>query len=74
LLWINGPVGVGKTQTAYELRRRLPGSVVCDPEDVGFGLHRMTPRELRADFRALRAWREGVCEVWNSCWPSTKAR
>lgn len=33
------------------------------PEHVGFGLHRMTPRELRADFQALRAWREDVCEV-----------
>lgn len=43
LLWINGPYGGGKTQTAYELHRRLPGSVVCDPEHVGFGLHRMTP-------------------------------
>ncbi|MGS2645429.1 hypothetical protein [Streptosporangium sp. LJ11] len=37
LLWINGPFGGGKTQTAHELRRRLPGSVVCDPEHVGFG-------------------------------------
>jgi hypothetical protein len=40
LLWINGPFGGGKTQTAYELRRRVPGSVVRDPEHVGFGLHR----------------------------------
>nr|WP_245699827.1 AAA family ATPase [Streptomyces roseifaciens] len=31
LLWINGPFGGGKTQTAYEIRRRLPGSVVRDP-------------------------------------------
>jgi hypothetical protein len=28
LLWINGPSGVGKTATAFELNRRLPGSVV----------------------------------------------
>ncbi|MGG2461054.1 hypothetical protein ACO0M4_14735 [Streptomyces sp. RGM 3693] len=32
LLWINGPFGGGKTQTAHELQRRLPGSVLCDPE------------------------------------------
>lgn len=51
LLWLNGPFGGGKTQTAHELRRRLPGSVVCDPEEVGFGLHRMTPRPLRGDFQ-----------------------
>ena len=63
LLWINGPFGGGKTQTAYELLRRLPGSVVCDPEHVGFGLHRMLPPALRGDFQDLAAWRHGVREV-----------
>ncbi|MFI9119467.1 AAA family ATPase [Streptomyces bikiniensis] len=63
LIWINGPFGGGKTQTAYELRRRLPGSAVCDPEHVGFGLHRMTPPGLRGDFQDLPAWRQGVYEV-----------
>ncbi|MEV4094349.1 AAA family ATPase [Streptosporangium saharense] len=63
LVWVNGPFGGGKTQTAYELRRRLPGSVVCDPEHVGFGLHRMMPPELRGDFQDLPAWRRGVREV-----------
>ncbi|MEV5179313.1 AAA family ATPase [Streptomyces werraensis] len=63
LLWINGPFGGGKTQTAHEIRRRLPGSVVCDPEQPGFGLHRMLPPELRGDFQDLRAWRQGVVEV-----------
>lgn len=63
LVWINGPFGGGKTQCAFELRRRLPGSVVCDPEHVGFGLHRMTPRGLRGDFQDLPAWRQGVYEV-----------
>ncbi|GAA1264090.1 hypothetical protein GCM10009665_61960 [Kitasatospora nipponensis] len=63
LLWINGPFGGGKTQTAHEIRRRLPGSVICDPEHVGFGLHRMTPPALRADFQDIAAWRQGVLEV-----------
>lgn len=63
LVWLNGPFGGGKTQTAYELRRRLAGSVVCDPEHVGIGLHRMTPRPLRGDFQDLPAWRQGVYEV-----------
>ncbi|WP_406271595.1 AAA family ATPase [Streptomyces sp. NBC_00191] len=63
LLWINGPFGGGKTQAAYELKRRLPGSVVCDPEHVGFGLHRMAPPQLRGDFQDLAAWRQGVYEV-----------
>jgi hypothetical protein len=63
LIWINGPFGVGKTQTAFELVRRLPGSVVCDPEHLGFGLHRMMPPALRGDFQDLPAWRTGVVEV-----------
>ncbi|MGW1230434.1 AAA family ATPase [Streptomyces sp. NPDC001515] len=63
LVWINGPFGGGKTMTAYELERRLPGSVVCDPENVGFGLHRTMPRALRGDFQDLASWRQGVREV-----------
>ncbi|MFR9795219.1 AAA family ATPase [Streptomyces sp. MS06] len=72
LLWINGPFGGGKTQTAHEIRRRLPGSVVCDPELAGFGLRRVLPPELRGagggkplldDFRDLVSWRQGVVEV-----------
>ncbi|MEV5018971.1 AAA family ATPase [Streptomyces sp. NPDC053780] len=63
LLWINGPFGGGKTQTAFEIRRRLPGSVVCDPEHVGFGLRRTLPHELRGDFQDLASWRQGVVEV-----------
>ncbi|SEG46430.1 hypothetical protein SAMN05216223_105323 [Actinacidiphila yanglinensis] len=63
LIWINGPFGGGKTQTAYELRRRLPGSVVCDPEHVGFGLHRMLPPALRGDFQDIPVWRDAVHHV-----------
>ncbi|MEE4492485.1 AAA family ATPase [Streptomyces sp. BE230] len=63
LIWVNGPFGGGKTQTAYELRRRLPGSVVCDPEHVGFGLHRTLPPALRGDFQDLPAWRQGVHDM-----------
>ncbi|GHF76517.1 AAA family ATPase [Streptomyces griseosporeus] len=63
LLWINGPFGGGKTQTAHEIQRRLPGSVVCDPEHAGFGLRRMLPPGLRGDFQDLASWRQGVVEV-----------
>jgi hypothetical protein len=63
LIWLNGPFGGGKTQTAHELLRRLPGSIVCDPEHAGFGLNRVLPRELRSDFQNLTAWRTGVAEV-----------
>jgi hypothetical protein len=63
LLWINGPFGGGKTATAYELNRRLPGSVVCDPEHVGFGMRRMLPAALRGNFQDLPAWRHSVVEL-----------
>src|SRR3984957_8217142 len=63
LIWINGPFGGGKTVTAFELRRRLPGSVVCDPEHVGFGLHRMLPPSLRGDFQDLPVWRTAVLDL-----------
>ena len=60
IVWINGTFGVGKTQTAHELRRRLGHGWVADPELVGFGLHRMLPRALRRDFQDEPAWRLGV--------------
>ena len=63
LIWINGPFGGGKTQTSYELQRRLPGSFVCDPERVGFGLHRALPPGHRRNFQDMPAWRQGVYEV-----------
>jgi hypothetical protein len=63
LVWINGPFGGGKTQTAYELQRRLARSVVCDPEHLGFGLRRMMPAQIRGNFQDLPAWRRGVIEV-----------
>jgi hypothetical protein len=63
LLWINGPCGVGKTATAFELNRRLPGSVVCDPEHVGFGMRRMLPPSLRRTWQDIPAWRHSVLEL-----------
>ncbi len=63
LLWINGPFGGGKTATAYELNRRLPGSVVCDPEHVGFGMRRMLPAALCGNFQAMPVWRHSVVEL-----------
>lgn len=63
LLWINGAFGGGKTATAFELARRLPDSVVCDPEHVGLGMHRMLPPGLRADFQDLPPWRHSVAEL-----------
>jgi hypothetical protein len=63
LLWINGPFGGGKTHTTYELHRRLPGSVVSDPEHFGTGLHRMLPTDEREDYQDYPTWRRGVFEI-----------
>jgi hypothetical protein len=63
LLWINGPFGGGKTATAAELCRRVPGSVICDPEHVGIGMHRMLPPSQRVDYQDLPAWRRSVREL-----------
>ena len=63
LVWINGPFGGGKTHTAYEIKRRLAGSIVCDPEHLGVGLRRMTPRPLRGNFQDIPAWRQGTRQV-----------
>lgn len=63
LVWINGPFGGGETATADELCRRLPGSVVCDPEHVGFSMRRMLPAPLRTNFQDLPAWRHSVVEL-----------
>lgn len=63
LLWINGPFGVGKTQTAHAIAQRLPNAFICDPEQLGFGIARMTPPELQGDFQDVPLWREGVKRV-----------
>jgi hypothetical protein len=63
LLWINGPCGVGKTATACELNRRLPGSVICDPGPVGGSMRRMLPPSLRCKWQEIPAWRHSVLEL-----------
>ena len=35
IIWINGAFGSGKTQTAFELHRRIPNLYVYDPENIG---------------------------------------
>lgn len=69
IIWLNGAFGAGKTVTAHELSRRLmttrrtSGLVqvpVCDPEEIGFGLHRFVPPQMRGDFQDEPAWRLGV--------------
>jgi AAA domain len=63
LIWINGAFGSGKTQTAFELHRRLPNAHVADPELLGFALRRVLPPEVQPDFQDLPQWRSGVIET-----------
>lgn len=63
IVWVNGAFGVGKSHTAAELVRRVPGAVLSDPEPVGFSLHRMKPKPLRTDFQDIAGWRVAIREV-----------
>lgn len=59
IVWINGAFGSGKTQTSYELHRRIPHSYVYDPENAGFYIRRNIPKELaNGDFQDFPMWRE----------------
>lgn len=59
IIWINGAFGIGKTQTAGELYRRLPGSFIYDPENFGFWMRKNEPRELHTeDFQDEPLWRD----------------
>ena len=63
LIWINGAFGAGKTQTAFELERRLSNAHVADPELLGFALHGMQPPATRQDFQDLPQWRSAVVDT-----------
>lgn len=58
IIWLNGAFGVGKTQTAFELHSRVPGSFVFDPEQIGFALRKVVPPSMPRDFQDHPVWRE----------------
>ena len=59
IIWLNGAFGAGKTQTAYELKRRIPNSIIYDPEQFGFFINRSFPKEIKkGDFQDYEVWRE----------------
>lgn len=59
IIWINGAFGAGKTQTAYELHRRIPHSFVYDPENVGYFIRKNIPSDMmKSDFQDYPMWRE----------------
>ncbi|MFI6446942.1 NUDIX domain-containing protein [Kitasatospora sp. NPDC050543] len=66
IVWVNGTFGAGKTSACRELVELLPGSMVYDPELVGYGLSRVLPADRLAavsDFQDLPSWRRLVPEV-----------
>ena len=63
ICWINGSFGSGKTTLAGELRWRCPGSLLYDPEEVGFMLRDVVPPAPSGDFQDLSAWRLLVVEA-----------
>ena len=57
VIWVNGAFCSGKTQTAFELHRRIAESFVFDPENAGFYLRGNSPPELHLpDFREHAEW------------------
>ncbi|MEV2269256.1 AAA family ATPase [Nonomuraea africana] len=63
IIWLNGPFGAGKTTTANELVRLLPGAHFFDPEMVGFFLRHILPDAPAGDFQDLPAWRALAAET-----------
>lgn len=64
IIWLNGAFGAGKTQTAYELHRRLPHSYVYDPENAGFFIRDNLPPGLDLDdFQDFPMWRRFNLEM-----------
>ena len=60
IVWLNGAFGVGKTQTAYRLKRRLKEAFVYDPENLGcFIRENIPPGMEKPDFQEYPFWREG---------------
>ena len=59
IIWINGAFGSGKTNTSYELNRRIENSYVYDPEEVGYFIRSNIPKNLKLnDFQDFSVWRE----------------
>lgn len=59
ICWINGAFGAGKTTTAKALEREWRNAYLFDPEQIGFMLRKVVPRECRPDdFQDLPLWRQ----------------
>ncbi len=63
IIWLNGTFGVGKTTTAAELVRLIPGAHFFDPEQVGVMLTHATGLPKVGDFQDWALWRTLVVET-----------
>ncbi len=64
IIWLNGAFGTGKSAVAAELLRRLPGSVLFDPEEVGYMLRKIVPQPRGGfGFQDLPPWRPLVAHT-----------
>ncbi|MCH4886220.1 tunicamycin resistance protein [Acidaminobacter sp. JC074] len=64
IIWINGGFGSGKTQTAFELEKRLDNAYVFDPERTGFYIRANMPKKImRSDFQDYSVWRTCNAEM-----------
>ena len=57
VIWINGAFGAGKTRVARRIASLRPEALLFDPEQVGFLLRRLLPREDLSDFQDRPLWR-----------------
>ena len=69
IIMINGAFGAGKTTMAHALCESLPGTMLFDPEEVGYMLRNVIPEERKqleapeGDFQDLDLWRKLTVEV-----------
>lgn len=60
IIWLNGCYGVGKTETANLLQKKIENSHIYDPEQMGYFLWASFPASMRrkGDFQDIEIWRE----------------
>jgi hypothetical protein len=57
IIWLNGTFGAGKTATAAELLKLVPGARPFDPETVGYMLRPNLADQPVSDFQHWPPWR-----------------
>lgn len=62
VVWLNGSFGVGKTTIAKELAKRIDGSFIYDPENLGAFL-RDNLQYNYADYQEYDLWRKYNYEI-----------